>query len=1254
MKVPQKKCFLNFTKRKKKKEPTPLSDSNITQHILTPLTIDKNNKAYEPVKDIAAKLLDKNVKNIALTGSYGSGKSSVLLTLKRDFTIYKYLNISLATLDCNDDENIDCNDIINKNENTDENETIKEKDNKIIEILEEKTCKKTINYSNKYSLNRLIEYSILQQIIYREEISTIPQSRFKRIKHINKSKKKWYPILTITCFVAFCILFEPFFIHIESFCKIFNLGDYLNLIFDLLSALYLIIISYFILRWLIIYTYNIKLNKVNIKDGEIDIEANTSIFNKHLDEIIYFFEATLYEVVIFEDLDRFETHHIFLKLKELNDLLNNSKSINRKIVFIYAVRDDVFKDTSRTKFFDYITTVIPTINSSNSCDILLNYLLNSGIKEGYRNNEISKEACKDFGLFIDDMRMLKNIVNEFTQYQNKLDNRLEIKKILAMIIYKNYHPADFVKLHNQEGIVYKVINNKTYYYDYLTTSKNKSIKELEEKSALITDFHSVQKGQELRTLYVMKYIEKTSQLVYFKENHNDNKTYTPKEIIDNPEFFNKLKNDKFKIYYSYNNGFNQVPITFNKIEKEVDPIYEYKDRLEIMPEKLTKLNLEITKLRNDIMNLHSLPLYEVFKIYPAENFINETEESRLIAFLLRQGYIEEDYYDYISYFYPGIMSSSDKNFVLDIKIGIKKDFTYKINNHESVIEQIPIEAFKTGTILNNDIIDYIVINKEKYSLQLKLIINHIKSKKDFKFLDEFYSKSNNFAMFFDEIMSLWSDFVNDGILKEINREINNKNLEILLRYYPQKSDNNKYNTQLKYHISERFEFISSKTDIIGFDKIQFITEHLSVKYENIKIEPTTSNELIEFIVEGYYYELTTKNITSILNYIKQDLYNQFSIASYTSILESKNKSVIDYINDNFNNCVVDVFSPDSNQENESAIISIANNHDVNVNIKKGYLSRQINKINDLSSIDKDNWDIVIESNVIDPTWQNIEKYVSIDPDAKLSNPIISFIHTNSIKLSQQKANETITVPIAFKLYDELIGTNNLDIQNYNQIIKSFNCHFTNEDLSSLESGRIEIIIENNGMELNNKYYKLINENHPTLIPEYLFKNKSKFLSEIESYSLSSYTANTLLLSNELQLDEKITIIQTIPTKTFKDNPSLSNSICSTLYQTEKINLDNEFVLTVMKSSTNEKHKLSLFVKKCDSSPFDESFVRAGLNILGGDYANIALQSGHRRKFNITEDNVALMKFLRNNEFISNQYEVNGMIQVNSKIIRIDA
>jgi len=124
-----------------------------------------------------------------------------------------------------------------------------------------------------------------------------------------------------------------------------------------------------------------------------------------------------------------------LKLRELNFLLNESKVIDRHIVFLYAVKDDIFKDEERTKFFDYISTVIHIINPYNSKAILKKALAERNVL----SEDISDDDLAEMAFFIQDMRILKNIANEYAQYSNllcKQNSHLDRAKLLAMIVYK--------------------------------------------------------------------------------------------------------------------------------------------------------------------------------------------------------------------------------------------------------------------------------------------------------------------------------------------------------------------------------------------------------------------------------------------------------------------------------------------------------------------------------------------------------------------------------------------------------------------------------------------------------------------------------------------------------------------------------------------------------------------------------------------------------------------------------------------------
>lgn len=1244
-------CFssiLNLFVRKKISD----NQSDIVTSIhysLTPSLIEKNikindeeiekvveNKAYQPILDIAGKLNDKEIKNIALTGPFGSGKSSVLLTLQHDFPQYNYLNISLATLDCLDDKKKDTI------------TSIVSLDGKEPNTTKEFNKKEDNDQVDDEMLNRKIEYSILQQLIYKEKAESIPQSRFKRIRHISGDNSCKLAIGIVLFILSCCILLEPKFLRIQSLNVFFACSENWKTFWDILLFTYVLVAAVFSIKKLIIKTYNNRINKLNFKDAEIEIKENTSIFNKHLDEIIYFFEVTEYDIVIIEDLDRFETQTIFLKLRELNHLLNNSKAINRsigKIVFIYAIKDDMFKDTSRTKFFDYISTVIPIINSSNSRDKLLNALREIGV------NDISDDVCMDLGIYIDDMRILKNIVNEFIQYRKRLQDNLSPKKMLGMILYKNYYPDDFAKLHNNTGIVYKIVSNRITYHNSNVIEKDNEIESLNSELKQITDFHSIKKPKELRALYIMKYIEENSRINIFRDEGNND--YTASQIIENEELFLKLENNSYKFFYysdSYgNNRALNININFQDIEKKVDSNRTYRERLNTIPKKIEEIKLKIEKIQQEILELRTLPLYQILRKYSADDFYKDTEENKLIAFLIRAGYIDENYFDYISYFYPGVMTPSDRDFILDLKIGIKKDYNYVIYKPKAVVNDIHESLFSKLEILNISLLDFIVENKEEYPLQYISIKNSIKKHNAFDFVSAYYNGGKQNELFFNDILSVWPDFFGKAILKAKSKEIADLNFEILLRYFPKSKVKDYQNEQFKKYLSDRFEFIHKKLDIILFENIKFVTESLNIAYTNLNIGSKVSNNLIEFIINGNYYLLNSENIQCILNSIIDNLGYKYEIACYSTILESQNTNLIGYINEYLSDCMNFIFPESSIEENENAIILILNNKEIDDSYKVDYLSRQKNKVN-LSKIEEIFWDIALKANIVKPNWLNIEKYISIEANKELNSNIVDYISKNSSELNQQKTKGVISDSTDSTLFVKLVGGNKLPFDSYKLISKSFNRVFGGIDLSALQPERMKFLIENVCIKLNDYNFVMIQDNFPDLLFKLLLYNKSEYLLNINSYSTNANTVTSILKSEKLSISEKITIIESLPTSIFEKNSTLANLICTLLNSANKILGDLSYVLGLMSNATDKQQKLSIFIRECIESPYDKNNVKTGLTLLGGDYALIALQKNHRRKFKSDREHQLLAKYLEDNKFISKKSEDNGMIKINARNI----
>ena len=502
---------------------------------LSPIASADKDNHYTQALNWAFKTRRENeIRNIALTGPYGSGKSSILKTFResyRDKDLH-FLSISLATF----------------KEDQSQSSTPGE------ELL------------------RLIELSILQQIFYHEEDHKIPDSRFRKIKSFKKRHLLGNTIGVFLFFIALAVVSYP-----EIFKKTlrYEFGPveepfihYLSLIFIILGISIIIFRSIRLLN-------SIRLSKLNIQNAEFAINENVnkSILNHHIDEILYFFEVRPYNVVIIEDLDRFEQTEIFTKLREINLLVNNSKKIKKDVVFIYAVRDDMFKDKERTKFFDFIIPVIPVINASNSSEILIE-------KKVQNNYNLSDDLIENISLFIDDMRLLHNIVNEFYIYHQKLNKTLNQDKLLSILVYKNIFPNDFSLLSNNEGILFQAINHKRKYLSAEITKIEDEISKIKDEIMNLESL-KLKDIKELRALYIFKYVQK---LELFKSFTINNVDYDVEAVLED-DLFEYIVNNKAKytFFQNYNNVYyNQnsarISAEFKEVEKEVDPLKGYFER----------------------------------------------------------------------------------------------------------------------------------------------------------------------------------------------------------------------------------------------------------------------------------------------------------------------------------------------------------------------------------------------------------------------------------------------------------------------------------------------------------------------------------------------------------------------------------------------------------------------------------------------------------------------------------------------------
>lgn len=396
---------------------------------------------YKIYKDILNNIIqDKHITNVGVTGGYGTGKSSIIHSYFNELKSRTSIYISLAhfgslagnTLPTPQDD-------------------------------------KTINSQ----IDNILEMKIVNQLVNQIEPDKIPKANFLTKKNINNYKIISYS-LSIICLILYFkfllpVITEKITYSIKNFPPNLEFID-CNLI--IISVIAMISLYYLLSNTIknIIYKGNWSKLTINSMGINVNMEnkdfSSVSYFDNFLSDVIYLFDESDADFVIFEDLDRFNDHSIFEKLREINLMVNQRRNSanDKKLMFFYVISDEVFSEkkdvsaTEKTKFFDVIIPIIPIVNNTNSFDYLKSKLLDE--LEITDKNDF-ETFLYQISIFIDDFRVLKNIVNEFKIYKEIHKNNIKIdyKQLLALIVYKTLNSSDFNDLVKSKGELYTQIKN---------------------------------------------------------------------------------------------------------------------------------------------------------------------------------------------------------------------------------------------------------------------------------------------------------------------------------------------------------------------------------------------------------------------------------------------------------------------------------------------------------------------------------------------------------------------------------------------------------------------------------------------------------------------------------------------------------------------------------------------------------------------------------------------------------------------------
>lgn len=1085
------------------------------------------------------------IRNIAITGTYGAGKSSMIESYKKMNPEKKFIHISLAHFCPEQGEDDNGEDAKSKQASA-------------------------------------LEGKIINQLIHQINPQKIPQTNFRIKKNVDDKRILKAALLVtifiaITCFLQFKDAWKNMIngFSVPWLRKVFYFTTTNEI--ELLAGIAALVILWRAVYEIIKLQKSVKLfKKINFQGNEIEIfeESKDSYFDKYLNEVLYIFEHADVDGIIFEDIDRYDTNVIFEKLREINYLLNHRDRMNgekeqrQTMRFFYLLRDDIFESKDRTKFFDFILPIVPVVDASNAYDKFIDYFKTANLLELF-----NMDFVQGLSLYVDDMRVLKNICNEFVIYHERLKTSFTEQsnnKLLAMIVYKNIFPKDFGYLQIGRGYVHTLFADKKK----LVIDQ---VKQFEEK------IDALQKENESINAERMNDLDELNALYFLIDGRISVDGKEETGYRTRKEFVKTILTSSNIKRYSYGFGWENTSINAERKAMEQNPDYIKRKGLIEKKNKtgLSKNNGKILRLKKQMEELEHKYLKDIitrenetaiFQINYT-NLIDEEEKFEevkrspyfnLIKFLIREGYLDETYPDYMTYFYENSITAHDKSFLRGITDRHAKSYDYRLDNAALVISRMRMVDFTSEDVLNFCLLDQLLSDRDKYKDQLQNFLYIIWNIEPVEFVSHFLEKGVAREKFVEEFNIYWAGasrwiITTDGFTVQQKRCYVKDTLCV-------SSDKviaqNNEESEIKEFIERDPEFLAFQD--IDEDIIAKRLKMLQIKFQDINFETANAN-LLRFVYDNDMYVLKVNIVNNILMYYYSISAGDNLLGKSLSFALSRDdQPLCRYVKDNIDLYIDELLSAaQETEDTEEIVLYVLNSDDESITEehKKAYIASSKTIISYLNGVDDTKWwGELLEQDKVQKTAENLWDYYFKSGNG-MDDRLVHFINS----FEQPKTRTIAEMDDQYgesdkeKLFIDITACNEIENDKYDEIICAFNIQYTIFNETGIEPEKIEILIRKDILEMNADILKTMRGHYAEMSMLFIMNNIERY---VEIMNEDIFSASELLQILEENVDDglKIRLLQFATAPISIQNKNYSDKIQDYIVENLYSNEDFEYLV----------------------------------------------------------------------------------------------
>ena len=1044
---------------------------------------------------------DPLCRNIAVSGPYGAGKSSVIEKVKEEYSNFKWVTVSLATFG-------------------------KGKTHKNNGFAREDNNDSDDGAVSKNEEENAIEAEVLRQIIHKIDPATTPKSRLYKTQ--DKGRLKDFGIaLYALLFIASCLLIP--------FCLSNFSGGFWSWFDISVTAAWAILLLFGVYQIARHNALSKFVKSFKFLNTEINIQAeNQTPYERCVDELVYLLNASGKDVVVFEDLDRFNNLSIFQKMRSLNELANEGRTSAglKPLRFFYLIKDSLFEEPrDRTKFFDYVIPVIPYVDPNNALDIFGKALEDVGI-------EVDNGFLFQLASFIDDPGIVHDIVDEVFHYKQALfetrqtiDNDWE--NLLAIMAYKAMFPRDFEYLQIGRGYLYEVINGRNRLIDEIRNWEDEEIEDLRREIDRVENQLKVSE-EELLLLFALP-----KMAPYFSYGNTASQlqsTTTSAEVME--------------IIESNQNTAARLAEIKEDLEKNNN---EYKARLlEIQNDAHSLCNgnrARIKEISNMVASLQSYTIKQLIERAPSADalFIFSADQMGrsedyedlkmedvlkspsfpMLRYLVVGGWINEDYRRYLSKHHGLALSMRDDDFHASLIQAKNVDMEYNPDQPYEVLRRLDKDVFARSSARNPWLIAELLKSDDRD--KISVFMASVKRDGQDAYMAGLIVSEQFVPEMFDQFIAHFDDLVIDVLEAD---DIGLSQKRAFARKYIAYGGENFRREKSDGAFADwinNVPLLLESDDAVDTDSLKNGLRAIGYAPNDIDLTVTDS-QLIRFIYDEKLFAPDARIVDKLLKEIfdKTDVLSTGELV--TEVLGLNDGCISEIVEAGQNEFIESVIAnvPTSINDSPETILAILNNDAVKDETSSAYISKLDSSIRVPQLVDvKNKGDRIalFEAGCVASTTNNIICYY-VDSEFSVNEQLGCFLSENVIpddlKLSTIRALD-LDIDI-HKFTVGLIGCATISAERLKPLLSQYAARYKSLDINDYPEDKIAVLIDTGTISINEEMLQSVRNHGAELAARFAISNIEEYLDLVsisaDGTRTCSFSVDEMLIILDSEADEK--------------------------------------------------------------------------------------------------------------------------------------